>query len=197
MPFGMTAGDARRTAIQTQRTTALMMKTSTPAPRSPSRRQILKATAGTAALLAAAKLNFPAGAFAEGAGPEVKAAKLGFIALTDASPLFVAKEKGIFAKHGMPDVEVQKQASWGTTRDNLVLGAEGNGIDGAHILTPMPYLISAGKVTQNNVAPLNLNGQCISVSKEYSEFKIGLDTAPFKAALEKKRASGRAVKAAM
>ena len=35
-----------------------------------SRRQILKATAGTAALLAAAKLNFPAGAFAQGAGPK-------------------------------------------------------------------------------------------------------------------------------
>ncbi len=52
-----------------------------------------------------------------------KAAKLGFIALTDAAPLFVAKEKGIFAKYGMPDVEVQKQASWGATRDNLVLGA--------------------------------------------------------------------------
>ena len=80
-----------------------------------SRRQILKATAGTAALLAAAKLNFPAGAFAQGAGPEVTAAKLGFIALTDASPLFVAKEKGIFAKYGMPDVEVQKQASWANT----------------------------------------------------------------------------------
>ena len=51
----------------------------------------------------------------------------------------------------MPDVEVAKQASWGATRDNLVLGAEANGIDGAHILTPMPYLISTGKVTQNNV----------------------------------------------
>src|SRR4030081_3821174 len=169
-----------------------------------SRRQILKATAGTAALLAAAKLNFPAGAFAEGAGPEVKAAKLGFIALTDASPLFVAKEKGIFAKYGMPDVEVQKQASWGTTRDNLVLGSEGNGIDGAHILTPMPYLISAGKVTQNNqptpmyiLARLNLNSQCISVAKEYSDLKVALDTAPFKSALEQKKASGKSVKAAM
>src|SRR4030081_1265485 len=169
-----------------------------------SRRQILKATAGTAALLAAAKLNFPAGAFAQGAGPEVKAAKLGFIALTDASPLFVAKEKGIFAKYGMPDVEVQKQASWGTTRDNLVLGSEGNGIDGAHILTPMPYLISSGKVTQNNqptpmyiLARLNLNGQCISVAKEYAALKIGVDTTAFKPALEKKRASGKAVKAAM
>src|SRR3954454_2393938 len=129
MPSSRTAGDARRTAIQTQRTTALMTKTSTRTPRSLSRRQILKTGAGTAALLAAAKLNFPAGAFAQGAGPEVKGAKLGFIALTDASPLFVAREKGIFAKYGMPDVEVQKQASWGTTRDNLVLGSEGNGID--------------------------------------------------------------------
>src|SRR5690349_14171319 len=64
-----------------------------------SRRQLLKAASGTAALLAAAKLNFPAGAFAQGAGPEVKGAKLGFIALTDATPLFVAKEKGIFAKY--------------------------------------------------------------------------------------------------
>src|SRR3989440_1967928 len=172
--------------------------------RGPSRRQILKASAGPAGLLAAAKLNFPAGAFAQGAGPEVTAAKLGFIALTDASPLFVAKEKGIFAKYGMPDVEVQKQASWGTTRDNLVLGSEGNGIDGAHILTPMPYLISAGKVTQNNqptpmyiLARLNLDSQCISVAKEYSEVKVGLDTAPFKDALIKKKASGKAIKAAM
>ena len=78
----------------------------------------------------------------------------------------------------MPDVEVLKQASWGATRDNLVLGSEGNGIDGAHILTPMPYLIRAGKVTQNNVptpmyilARLNLDGQCISVAKEYADLE--------------------------
>ncbi|MGM4904425.1 CmpA/NrtA family ABC transporter substrate-binding protein [Tardiphaga sp. 866_E4_N2_1] len=169
-----------------------------------SRRQLLKAGAGTAALLAAAKLNFPAGTFAQGAGPEVKGAKLGFIALTDAAPLFIAKEKGIFAKYGLPDTEVLKQASWGTTRDNLVLGSEGNGIDGAHILTPMPYLISSGKVTQNNVptpmyilARLNLNGQSISVGKEYADLKIGLDTKPFKDAIDKKKASGKSVKAAM
>ncbi|UPJ47077.1 ABC transporter substrate-binding protein [Bradyrhizobium sp. 200] len=169
-----------------------------------SRRQLLKAAGGTAALLAAARLNLPAGAFAQGAGQEVKAAKLGFIALSDAGPLFVAKDKGLFAKYGMPDVEVAKQASWGTTRDNLVLGSEGNGIDGAHILTPMPYLISAGKVTQNNqptpmyiLARLNLDSQCISVAKEYADLKLGVDAAPFKAALEKKKASGKAVKAAM
>jgi nitrate/nitrite transport system substrate-binding protein len=182
-----------------------MTKPTDQTPRSgPSRRQILKATAGTAALLAAARLNFPAGAFAQGSGPEVKAAKLGFIALSDAGPLFVAKDKGLFAKYGMPDVDVQKQASWGTTRDNLVLGSEGNGIDGAHILTPMPYLISSGKVTQNNqptpmyiLARLNLDAQCISVAKEYADLKIGVDTAPFKVALDKKKAAGKSIKAAM
>ncbi|MBT1509070.1 ABC transporter substrate-binding protein [Bradyrhizobium sp. SRL28] len=169
-----------------------------------SRRQLLKATGGTAALLAAAKLNFPAGAFAQGAGPEVTKATLGFIALSDAGPLFVAKDKGLFAKYGMPDVEVAKQASWGTTRDNLVLGSEGNGIDGAHILTPMPYLISAGKVTQNNVptpmyilARLNLDAQCISVAKEHAELKVGVDASPLKAVFEQKKAAGKSAKVAM
>src|SRR5258706_12560332 len=102
----------------------------------------------------------------------------------------------------MPDVEVQKQASWGTTRDNLVLGSEGNGIDGAHSLTPMPYLISSGKVTQNNqptpmyiLARLNLDAQCSAVAKEYADLKIGADTAPCKVALAKKEAAGNASKA--
>ena len=169
----------------------------------PGRRGVIKA-AGAALTLAAVKAAFPTGAAAQGAGPEVKGAKLGFIALTDAAPLFVAKEKGIFAKYGMPDVSVEKQASWGTTRDNLVLGGEGNGIDGAHILTPMPYLISAGRVTQNNVpvpmyilARLNTNGQCISVAKEYLDQKVALDAKVFKAAIEKKKAAGKSVKAAM
>ncbi len=141
---------------------------------------------------------------ADGGGPEVKTAKLGFIALTDAAPLFVALEKGFFKKHGMPDVEVLKQSSWGTTRDNLVLGSAKNGIDGAHILTPMPYLISSGAMTSNNIptpiqilARLNLAGQCISVGKEYMNLKLGTDSKPFKAALEAKKASGKPINAAM
>jgi nitrate/nitrite transport system substrate-binding protein len=173
-----------------------------------SRRDLLKhavVTTSAVALMDAARMAFPGGAYvAQAAGPEVTKARLGFIALTDAAPLFVAKEKGLFAKHGMPDVSVEKQASWGTTRDNLVLGSDGNGIDGAHILTPMPYLITAGKVTQNAqptpmyiLARLNLDSQCISVAKEFIDLKVGLDTAPFKDALLKKKASGKAIKAAM
>src|SRR5687767_11440032 len=167
------------------------------------RRQVLKsaaaaAAAGSLGAIVARPLYAAAGT------PETTKAVLGFIALTDSAPLIIAKEKGFYARYGMPDVEVTKQASWGTTRDNLVLGSAGNGIDGAHILTPMPYLISTGKVTQNNVptpmyilARLNLDSQCISVGAEYADLKLGLDAKPFKAALDKKKATGTAVKAAM
>jgi nitrate/nitrite transport system substrate-binding protein len=167
------------------------------------RRHVIKAAAAGAAAGSLAAI-IPKPLYAATATPETTKAKLGFIALTDAAPLIIAREKGIFAKYGMPDVEVLKQASWGTTRDNLVLGSAGNGIDGAHILTPMPYLISTGKVTQNNVptpmyilARLNLDSQCISVGAEYAGLKVGLDAKPFKAALDKKKAAGNAIKAAM
>ena len=171
-----------------------------------SRRDALKRggqIAGAAALMAAVRAAFPAGVFAQGAGPEVKKAIFGFIALTDFAPLAVAKEKGIFAKYGMPDVEVAKQASWGATRDNIVLGGGAGGIDGAHILTPMPYLITSGRVTQNNqpmpmyiLARLNLNGQCISVAKAHQPTGTRLDASPLREAFKKMIAAGKEVKCA-
>jgi nitrate/nitrite transport system substrate-binding protein len=173
-----------------------------------SRRQVLgraAATAATAVLIEQVRIGFPGGAHGAAAtGPEVTKAILGYIALIDASPLVIAKEKGFFARHGMPDVDVAKQASWGATRDNLVLGSESNGIDGAHILTPMPYLISAGKVTQNNVptpmyllARLNLNAQAISVSNDYKDLKVTTDASPLRNAFAAKKTAGKEVKVAM
>src|SRR6185436_9600263 len=168
-----------------------------------SRRTILQ---GAAALGGASLAgSFPGIVMAQGTALETKAAKLGFIALTDAAPLFVADEKGFFKKHGMTEVEVLKQSSWGATRDNLVLGSKSNGIDGAHILSPMPYLITTGAVTANNVpvpmnilARLNLGGQCISVASEYKDLKVGLDNREFRKALLAKRVkTGKAVNAAM
>ncbi len=167
------------------------------------RRTILKTTAA-AALIGAVRTAFPSGAFAATAAPEVTGAKLGFIALTDAAPLIIAKEKGLFEKYGLPDVEVAKQASWGATRDNLVLGGAANGIDGAHILTPMPYLMEAGKVTQNNVpvpmsilARLNLDSQGISVASEYAQTGVGLDSSKLKEVFAAKKAEGKEIKVAM
>jgi nitrate/nitrite transport system substrate-binding protein len=142
-------------------------------------------------------LIIPPGLRAELGKPETTKAKLGFIALTDFSPLAIAKEKGLFAKYGMPDVEVIKQASWGATRDNLELGSEHGGIDGAHILTPMPYAMTLGLVTKGNrpvpmniLCRLNLNGQAISASPKFKDIKLGLDAsalAPMAEAELKKR----------
>jgi nitrate/nitrite transport system substrate-binding protein len=135
--------------------------------------------------------------------PEVTTARLGFIALTDAAPLIIAKEKGYFDKYGMTGVEVAKQASWAVTRDNLVLGSGGGGIDGAHILTPMPYLMSLGTITQGNRVPmyilarLNTNGQAISLSNTYKEMNVGLDSSPLQQAFAQQKSAGRELRAAV
>jgi len=166
------------------------------------RRTLLKGV-GSAALLTAAGAVVPGGAWAQAGGsPETKTVTLGFIALTDSAPLIIAKEKGMFAKHGLPDVKLAKQASWGTTRDNLELGGSRGGIDGAHILTPMPYLMTVGKITKtklpmNILARLNTNGQAISVAKHYQSMGVGLDSSKMKAAFAKMRQNGNDPKVAM
>jgi nitrate/nitrite transport system substrate-binding protein len=136
---------------------------------------------------------------------EVSGATLGFIALTDAAPLIIALEKGFFAKHGVPDTKVVKQTSWAVTRDNLELGSERGGIDGAHILSPMPLLLAAGKITKSKqplpmatLARLNLQGQGLSASKELLPEKLAIDNAAgLKKALASTGAKGRKFKAAV
>ncbi|WP_082594895.1 CmpA/NrtA family ABC transporter substrate-binding protein [Sphingomonas sp. Root710] len=164
------------------------------------RRAFLKTGATAAAGLAAAGLG-SSPALAAGGKPEVTGAKLGFIALTDAAPLIVAKELGLFAKYGMPDVVVAKQASWAGTRDNLVLGAAAGGIDGAHILSPMPYLLTLGtigKATPMSIlARLNVNGQGISVEKEYLGARADINSARMKPLIAQRKAAGRKITMAM
>lgn len=135
---------------------------------------------------------------------ETTKVKLGYIALVDFSPLAIALEKGLFAKYGMKDAEVIKQASWGATRDNLELGSDNGGIDGAHILTPMPYGISLGLVTKDNkptpmyiLCRLNYNNQGISVSLKHKALKLSVDASPLKALAAQAKASGSPLTFAM
>jgi nitrate/nitrite transport system substrate-binding protein len=166
-----------------------------------SRRSFLKSSALT---LAAANALLPFGAARASDAPEVNAVKLGFIALTDSAPLIIAMDKGLFDKYGLTGVEVLKQASWGATRDNIVLGAVGNGIDGAHILTPMAYGLTTGAITQDKqpmpmkiLARLNLDGQAISISKAFADLKVGLDASLLKDAFARKKAEGAMAKIAV
>jgi nitrate/nitrite transport system substrate-binding protein len=168
------------------------------------RRGFLKAATAASATLVAARTLFPAGAFAQAAGPEVTGTKLGYIALTDSAPLIIAVEKGLFAKHGVPDMVVEKQASWAATRDNMALGTAGGGIDGGHILRPKVHLYASGAVMQNNqrlpmYTLLNLNEDCqgLSVSQAYKDLGVGIDSSPLKAVFAEKKASGAEVPVAM
>ncbi|MCP2730773.1 CmpA/NrtA family ABC transporter substrate-binding protein [Limnofasciculus baicalensis] len=135
--------------------------------------------------------------------PEVTTAKLGFIALTDSAPLIIAQEKGLFAKYGMKDVEVVKQASWIVTKENLEIGSQGNGIDGAHILTPIPYKMSLGQTKNKQPVPmyilarLNTNGQAISIADTYKDLKVGADSKLLKDAFTKAKSAGKELKVAM
>jgi len=102
--------------------------------------------------------------------PETPRIKLGYIPIVEAAPLVIAQEKGFFAKYGMTEVEVSKQASWPSARDNVTIGAEAGGIDGGQWQMPMPHLISEGIITSGKKVPmyvlaqLNTHGNGIAIA---------------------------------
>ena len=103
--------------------------------------------------------------------PEITKVKLGYVPIVEAAPLIIAKEKGFFAKYGMTDVELSKQASWGSARDNVEIGSAGGGIDGGQWQMPMPHLITEGLITKGNqkipmyvLAQLNTHGNGIGAT---------------------------------
>lgn len=67
------------------------------------------------------------------------AISLGYVPLTDAAPLLVARSLGLFEKHGL-DISLHREVSWATIRDKLGHGA----LDGAHMLAPMALAATAG-----------------------------------------------------
>jgi len=151
---------------------------------------------GAAATFAAARLALPAGAHAQGSGPETTGAQIGYFPLSNAAPLIIAKERGLFAKYGMPEVEIQKQVSWAYTCESLTLGGDVGGIDGAHMMTSLAYLIQLGQATRTAkavplhlLARLNTNGQTINVSKALMPTGARVDAGPLKAKLAGKAGS--------
>ena len=96
-----------------------------------SRRRFLLTAAGTAVssvVLAACGSKPPTSAektatTSGGAGgdAEVKGATLGFIALTDSAPLIIAKEKGLFAKHGMTNLIYWNLAAGSPQADRMLV----------------------------------------------------------------------------
>lgn len=86
--------------------------------------------------------------------PETTKVKLGYIPIVESAAMIIAKEKGFFAKYGMTEVEVSKQANWASAKDNVTIGSQGGGIDGGQWQMPMPHLITEGIITNGNKVPM-------------------------------------------
>jgi bicarbonate transport system substrate-binding protein len=135
--------------------------------------------------------------------PEVTKAKLSYLPIAESAPLIIAKEKGFFAKYGMADVEVSKQANWAAARDNIVIGSKAGGVDGGQWQMPMPHLITEGIITNGKKTPMyvlaqlvtNANG--IAVSNKNAGKGLGLDLKNAKAYIKDYASqNGRKFKAA-
>ena len=138
-------------------------------PSEPLRRRFLQAVgAGTARAAIASLLPLGAlEAMAQEKGPiEKKELKVGFIAITCATPLIMADPLGFYRQQGL-NVQLTKTAGWALIRDKM-LNKE---YDASHFLSPMPIAISMGlgSVAQPmRVATIqNVNGQAITLAMKH------------------------------
>jgi ABC-type nitrate/sulfonate/bicarbonate transport system substrate-binding protein len=114
---------------------------------------------------------------------------LGFVALTDAAPLIVARERGFFVEDGL-DVTLHREASWATIRDKVAAGL----YQGAHMLAPLAIATNLG--VGSEPAPLivsmslNAHGAAIGVSASLAGEMSGAGGSALKTAVETRRARG-------
>ncbi len=91
---------------------------------------------------------------------------IGFIPITCATPLIMAKPLGFYQKEGL-NVEVVKTAGWALIRDKMI----NKEYDATHFLSPMPLAISLG--VGSNAVPMNVatiqntNGQAITLHNKH------------------------------
>ena len=89
--------------------------------------------------------------------------RLGFVPLTDCAPLVVAREFGLFARHGLT-VSLSRELGWATIRNKLAHGE----LDAAHAPCGLPFALRLGLgcPATDCVASLviNLNGNGITLS---------------------------------
>lgn len=90
--------------------------------------------------------------------------RVGFIALTDAAPLIVAQEQGIFRRHDLR-VDLRREIGWATVREKIIY----NELDASHAPAPMLWSTHLGlgcrpcEVLTAHV--LNLNGNALTLSR--------------------------------
>ena len=96
---------------------------------------------------------------------------IGYIPLTDAAPLIIAKEKGLFAKYGLEIVNLFQEVSWDAIADHTISGE----LHAAQMVTGLPLALTLGMNGRPSTpisVPLVLsrNGNAITLSTElYSQ----------------------------
>ena len=90
---------------------------------------------------------------------------IGYIPLTDAAPLIIAREKGFFAKYGIEQVNLFQEVSWNAIADNLVSGE----LQAAQLVAGLPLALTLGMNGRPSTpisVPLVLsrNGNAITLS---------------------------------
>jgi nitrate/nitrite transport system ATP-binding protein len=103
---------------------------------------------------------------------EKRTITLGFVGTSDAAPLMVAQEQGLFKKYGLDNVVLQREHSWQAVADRLV----GGQLDAAQLLAGMPLAITMGASghTQEHVTSLVLsrNGNAVTLSNRFKEMGV-------------------------
>ncbi|MCJ2132388.1 CmpA/NrtA family ABC transporter substrate-binding protein [Methylobacterium sp. E-045] len=140
-------------------------------PREAERRAFLRSVGAATAAAAISQFlptRFVAEAFANAGKPEKTDLKVGFIPITCATPIIMAKPMGFYEKQGL-NVDVVKTAGWAVIRDKT-LNKE---YDAAHMLAPMPIAISLGlgsaAVPFAVPAIENVNGQAICLAMKHRD----------------------------
>ncbi len=136
------------------------------------RRQFMRAVgAGTAsaAIASIIPMDKVKAAIVEAKGPlEKTKLNIGFVPITCATPIIMAKPLGFYEKYGL-DVSVIKTAGWAVSRDKSLSGE----YDAAHMLTPMPLAITAGAGSSATPwtmpAVENINGQAITLAMKHKD----------------------------
>ncbi len=135
------------------------------------RRGFLKAVGANTARAAIASV-LPLGALQamaqEKGALEKKDLKVGFIAITCASPLIMAEPLGFYKKEGL-NVQLNKTAGWALIRDKMINKEH----DASHFLSPMPLAMSMGlgstQMPMNVASIQNTNGQAITLHVKHKD----------------------------
>lgn len=154
-------------------------------PQDSSRRAFLKAVGASTAAAAVAQF-LPVGQITEAlavTGPlEKSKLAVGFIPITCATPIIMAKPMGFYSKYGL-DVDVVKTAGWAVVRDKTLNGE----YDAAHMLSPMPIAITMGAgsnpIPYTMPAVENINGQAITLAMRHKDRRDPKDWKGFKFAV--------------